>query len=172
MSQSGPLELFIYSLPALNLHPKVFTKLHNSSFKNTKFFTFWIPLRHPLCVQAGIWHCNTPHEIITINVKKTDLCPWLGGTCNLWSLGKDLADDTHRWGIIQIFLKNRHPCGWGYQRSLEVPQECVTLQNDRKGCTLDYLDGLGHFLFGLGWQGKHLERVVNTPLGRMRVKTK
>ena len=27
-------------------------------------------------------------------------------------------------------------------------------QNDRKGCTLDYLDGLGHFLFVLEQQGK------------------
>ena len=35
---------------------------------------------------------------------------------------------------------------------------------------LDYLDGLGHFLFGLGWQGKNLKGVVTTPLGRMRVK--
>ena len=28
-------------------------------------------------------------------------------------------------------------------------------QNDRKGCTLDYLDGLGHFLFGFGATGKN-----------------
>ena len=28
----------------------------------------------------------------------------------LVKLGKDLADDTHRWGIIQIFLKDRHRC--------------------------------------------------------------
>ena len=27
-------------------------------------------------------------------------------------------------------------------------------QNDRKGCTLHYLDGLGHFLFGFGATGK------------------
>ena len=24
-------------------------------------------------------------------------------------------------------------------------------QNDRKGCSLDYLDGFGHFLFGFGF---------------------
>ena len=28
-------------------------------------------------------------------------------------------------------------------------------QNDRKGCTLDYLHGLGHFVFGLGTTGKN-----------------
>ena len=27
-------------------------------------------------------------------------------------------------------------------------------QNDRKWCTLDYLDGLRHFLFGFGATGK------------------
>ena len=31
-------------------------------------------------------------------------------------------------------------------------------QNDRKGCTLNCLDGLGPFLFGLGATGKKLER--------------
>ena len=29
-------------------------------------------------------------------------------------------------------------------------------QNDRKECTLDYLDGFGRFLFGFGRKGKNL----------------
>ena len=31
-------------------------------------------------------------------------------------------------------------------------------QNDRKGCSLDYLDGLGHFLFGFWATEKILEK--------------
>ena len=37
---------------------------------------------------------------------------------------------------------------------------------DRKGCTLDYLDGLGHFLFGFCLIGNHLLGVVTTSLVR------
>ena len=37
-------------------------------------------------------------------------------------------------------------------------------QNEFKGCTLDYLDGLGHFLFGFGATGKNSRGVV-APLG-------
>ena len=33
---SGPYNLVIFSSPVLNLRLKVFTKLHDSSFKNTK----------------------------------------------------------------------------------------------------------------------------------------
>ena len=32
-----------------------------------------------------------------------------------------------------------------------------------KGCSLDYLDTLGHFLFGFGRQGKILEGMVTPP---------
>ena len=46
-------------------------------------------------------------------------------------------------------------------------------QNDHKGCTLDFLDGLGHFLFWFwGDREKILMWVVTTPLERMRVKLK
>ena len=62
--------------------------------------------------------------------------------------------------------------GWGSQRYLEAPQECVTHQNDRKECTLDYLDGLGHFFFRVGATGKKIEGVLTTPPARTRVKTK
>ena len=56
--------------------------------------------------------------------------------------------------------------GWlGEDPNLEASQKCVTLQNDRKGCTLDYLYGLGHFRFGFGATEKHLEGMVTTPLG-------
>ena len=41
-------------------------------------------------------------------------------------------------------------------------------QNDRQGCTLDCLDGLGHFPFGFGSTGKNYRRVV-TPLGKTTV---
>ena len=62
LGQSDPYNFF-YSLPALNLHQKVFTKLHDSTFKNTKFSSFWggYHLRHPppLCIQAGICHYDT-----------------------------------------------------------------------------------------------------------------
>ena len=37
--------------------------------------------------------------------------------------------------------------GWGSQRNLEAPEECATLKYDRKGCTLDYLDGSLSFRF-------------------------
>ena len=36
-------------------------------------------------------------------------------------------------------------------------------QNDRKGCTLDNLDGLGLFLFGFGATGKKISRGGNHP---------
>ena len=39
-------------------------------------------------------------------------------------------------------------------------------QNDRKGCNIDYLDGLGHTLFGFHAIENHLSGVVNTPLVR------
>ena len=42
--------VFFYPSPALNLHLKVFTKLHDFSCKNTKFSSFWggtSPLRYP-----------------------------------------------------------------------------------------------------------------------------
>ena len=45
-------------------------------------------------------------------------------------------------------------------------------QNDRKGCSLDYLDGLSHFLFGFGAAGKILEGMVTTFFGKTRVKSK
>ena len=40
LGQSDPYNFF-YSLPALNLRQKVFTKSHDSTFKNTKFSSFW-----------------------------------------------------------------------------------------------------------------------------------
>ena len=39
------------------------------------------------------------------------------------------------------------------------------IKNDRKGCTLDYLDGLGNFLFGF----EATEGVSNHPFGKTRV---
>ena len=38
---------------------------------------------------------------------------------------------------------------------MRIPAECAIIQNDHKGCTLDYLDGLGHFHFGFGATGKN-----------------
>ena len=49
----------------------------------------------------------------------------------------------------------------------------IFFQNDRKGCTLNNLDGLGHFLFGLGATGKKSRRRVVTtppPLGGLGLK--
>ena len=43
-------------------------------------------------------------------------------------------------------------------------------QNDRKGRTLDYLDGSGHLLFGLGATEKNSRVMVTTPIGKTRVK--
>ena len=37
-------------------------------------------------------------------------------------------------------------------------------QNDRKGCTLNYLDGLGHFLFDFGATGNNSRWGGNHPL--------
>ena len=44
-------------------------------------------------------------------------------------------------------------------------------RNNGKGCTLDYLDGLGHFMFGFGATGKS-SRGSDNPPGRTRVKDK
>ena len=88
---------FVLFLPASNLYPKVFTKLHDSSFKNTKFSSFWgghIPPQTPPCVLK--WAFGTvmlppPKQIITKNVEKTDLGPWLGGTCN-FEVGEEFGE--------------------------------------------------------------------------------
>ena len=47
--QSGSKNCF-YTSPSVNLHQEVFTKLHVSSFKNTKFSSFFSDT--PLCLQA------------------------------------------------------------------------------------------------------------------------
>ena len=78
-----PTELVFYSSsPAVNLLPKVLIKLHDSSFKNRKFSSFWgghiPPLRHPLCTTQN----HSPP------MSKTDLHPWLKCTCNFWSWGR------------------------------------------------------------------------------------
>ena len=59
---------------------------------------------------------------------------------------------------MQIFFKQPPP----YPPSLmaqPTPPEVGThkcfCQNGRKGCSLDYLDGYGHFLFGFGVAGKN-----------------
>ena len=44
------------------------------------------------------------------------------------------------------------------------------LQNDRKGCRLDYLDGFGHFLFGFGAAWKKNLEGITTPLAKTRDK--
>ena len=46
---------------------------------------------------------------------------------------------------------------------LTSPLPPIFHQNDHKGCTLDYLDGLGHFLFGFGATGKNSQRGGNQP---------
>ena len=64
--QSGSKNLFFYPSPALNLHLKVFAKLHNSCCKNTQFSSFWggtSPLRHPP-VHASMQLALTHHKII------------------------------------------------------------------------------------------------------------
>ena len=72
LGQSDPYNFFC-SLPALNLRQKVFTKSHDSTFKNTKFSSFWgrYLLRHPPpCIQAGICHYDTKYKIIKKKKKK------------------------------------------------------------------------------------------------------
>ena len=56
-----------------------------------------------------------------------------------------------KWQLL-IFSGGIHPLPTNTPLK-GVPPICFH-QNDRKGCTLDYLDGLGHFLFGFGATGK------------------
>ena len=69
-----------------------------------------------------------------------------------------------KWWLL-IFSGGNHP---SYPPSLTVhltPRRDFFHQNDRKGCIVDYIDCLGHFLFGFGATGKNLEGVVTTLLG-------
>ena len=61
LGQSDPYNFF-YSLPALNLRQKVF-KSHDSTFKNTKFSSFWgrYLLRHPPCASKQAFATMTPN---------------------------------------------------------------------------------------------------------------
>ena len=64
---------YFYSLPAINLRPKVFTKLYDSSLKNTKFSSLWgghIPPQTPryLYVYEGIHLCDA-HQKKKANIR-------------------------------------------------------------------------------------------------------
>ena len=75
--RTGFFFFFFYTLRALNLHQKIFTKLHNSSFQNTTFSSFWggtSPLRHPLWVQ-GAFGTEILQKIITKKVKRRIYAP-------------------------------------------------------------------------------------------------
>ena len=76
---------------------------------------------------------------------------------------------------LKIFSGGNHP---PYSPSLTAyltPPEGGTpiffFQNDRKGCSLDYPGGFGHFLFGFGAAGKNYRGDGNHPhpLGKTRV---
>ena len=122
LGQSGPYNcfFFFYSLPASNLRPKIFTKWHDSSFKNTKFSSFWGGGTSPsvsdtrLCAEASIWHCDAPppppQQIITKknNVKKMDLGSWLGGTCN-FEVGEGFCRQRLALGNNSDFLEEWTP---------------------------------------------------------------
>ena len=61
--------VFFHSSPSLNLRLKVFTKLHDSSCKNTKFSSFWgghIPPQTPPC--APLNHPNVKNESTPLSV--------------------------------------------------------------------------------------------------------
>ena len=91
-----------YSLPALNLHLKVFIKLHDSNFKNKNFFSFWggtFPSHTSPCASKWAFGNVTPHQIIKKMEKKkskTHLCPWLGGNCNF-----EVGERFGRWCLVQ-----------------------------------------------------------------------
>ena len=44
-------------------------------------------------------------------------------------------------------------------------------QNDRRGCSLPYIDGFGYFLFGFGAAVKNSRGTGNHPLGKTMVNT-
>ena len=81
LDQSDPYN-FSYSLLALNFCQKVFTKMHDSTFKNNRIFQLLrgYPLKHPLCIQTGICHYDTKNKTINNNNKNSKR--WLGGTRN------------------------------------------------------------------------------------------
>ena len=58
-----------------------------------------------------------------------------------------------KWRLL-IFSGGNHPYSPSFTAYLSPRTPDFFHQTDRKGCTLDYLDGLGHFLFGLRRQGK------------------
>ena len=57
--------VFFYTSPAVNLHLEIFTKLHDSSLKNTKFSSFWgsTPPQSPP-VRASTQLMLTHHQVI------------------------------------------------------------------------------------------------------------
>ena len=74
-----------------------------------------------------------------------------------------------KWRLL-IFLGEHHHPPSPHSASLTTclnptwrgtPDFCFH-QNDRKGCSLDYLDALGHFIFGFGATGKKFRGVVIT----------
>ena len=66
-----------------------------------------------------------------------------------------------KWRLL-IFSGGNKPLTRHIWLAYLTPTPDFFHQNDRKGCTLEYLDGLGHFLFGFGESGKKSR-------GRMRV---
>ena len=59
-----------------------------------------------------------------------------------------------KWGLLIFSGANHLPYAPSLTAYLTPRTPDFFRQNDRKGCTLDYLDGLSHFLFGFGATGK------------------
>ena len=106
---------FFYSLPALNLCPNVFIKLHDSRFKNTKFFSFWggtSLLRHPPVGPSGHLVLSRRPQNHHKKCRKMDLCPWLGGTCYF-----EVGEGFGRWCLAGPAQQR----GWGGSSSAAPP---------------------------------------------------
>ena len=95
VSQAQRTGFFTHRLLSVNLHLKVFTKLHDSSCKNSKLSSFWgchIPLKHSP-VRPSVQLANHPPNV---EDRSTPLhvCLFFGGCQN----------ETH----VYRFLKSTH----------------------------------------------------------------
>ena len=109
----SPRNYFFYSSPALNLRLKVFTKLHDSSGKNTKFSSFWggtSPSDISLCAQACNWRWRATKS--SPPMSKTDLCPWGNWSIFHWMGSPSPPAKNNDQKMAYLFLEGGQIIPW------------------------------------------------------------
>ena len=137
-------------------------------------YSYWSPLSIHTKISTNILSMTTHDVLIMVELKIVDFQWNIGqNSPGFWFLreGNDISDIHSKYQDheINIFVQNgyfwfsqvattpprtRHL----WQLTLPPPQGVNSIfspQNDSKGCTLDYIDGLGHFLSGFGSTGKN-----------------